>query len=244
MKCKTRTLAIGTVVLLAVTTLTACEGIPASPTPRAVNGVTILDNPVYMNDNNLAILRFYWGATHNPAIAAQADSLLDTTANASMPDNVIMARAAWFQGEPSNLQNVECIAGELVTGGLVVASAADPPATLVGVFAAWIGGISGTLTTLQDCWDTFQWSEPDFGQRWLLDCEGAYLADNDYNMLNPAWQPSDMIKFQKCVVFGWAASRAIANGAREIGQNDLVTLRGNYVCNITVFPIGTECHWE
>lgn len=242
-------------VLLVITTLTACEGIPASPTPRAVNGITILDNPVYMNDNNLAILKFYWGATHNPAIAAAASpdaenistdstNLLDTTASASMPDNVIMARAAWFQGEPSNLEHVECAAGILVTGGLAIFAVADPPATLAGVIAAWIGTGSGIFSTLEQCWDTFQWSAPDFRNRWMLQCEGAYLAADDYNMLVPTFAVSDTIKFQKCLVYGWAAYRAIANGIGERGENDIVSLRGNYVCRVVVFPTGVECHWE
>lgn len=242
-------------ILLAVTTLTACEGIPASPTPRAVNGVTILDNPVYMNDSNLDILRYWWTATHNPAIAAvtspdsevvstPSDSLLDTTSSLSVPDNVAMAQAAWFKGEPGNTQNVLCAAGVLWTGAQVVFTVASPPVGLAGTFVAWLFNVGSAGFSLADCWNTFQWSEPDFGNRWFLDCENAYLADNDWNMLNPAWEHSDVIKFQKCMVFGWAAYRAIAKGIGERGENDIVSLRGNYVCHVTIFPVGLECHWE
>jgi hypothetical protein len=242
------TMTLLAVVLLAVTTLTACEGIPASPTPREnVNGVTIVDNPPYMNDNNLGILRYWWTYTHNPAIAAVAtpDGLLDTTSSSSVPDNVAMAQAAWFQGEPGTRQNVTCALGVLFTGAAAVFAVANPPADLAGVAAAWFITGGPAVLSVSDCWDTFQWSVKDDAQpRWLADCTAAYLADDSWNMLNPAWEHSDMIKFQKCLVFGWAASRAIAAGIGERGNNDIVTLRGNYVCNVIIFPPGLECHWE
>ena len=238
------------VIALAVTCLTACQ-IPASPTPRVVNNLTILDNPEYMNNDTLNTLNAWWHDTHNPAIAAAADSTIVSTevaaTSASEPPSVTFARALWFQGEPGTAQNVQCALGILFTGGAAVFTAAAPPVGLAGTIVAWfLNGGSGALS-LADCWNTFQSSvEPDGHLRWLDDCRDAYLTADDWNMLNPAWEQSSAVKFQQCVVIGWAAMRAAGAGYPLGGTDDngnaTAIVNGTYHCEVT-FPVPINCHW-